>query len=59
MSDKQSIPDFEDFAKAKKMPKPERISGGGSRAVYYRNPDRVQVIRGKDVNGSRSARPSA
>ena len=42
----------------KNLPKPERVSGGGSRAVYYRNPDRVQVIRGKDVNGSRSPRPS-
>lgn len=57
MSDRPSIPDFETFAKAKKLAKPGRVSGGGSRAAYYRNPDRVQVIRGKDVNGSRSPRP--
>lgn len=55
MSDR-SISDFESFAKAKNLAKPGRISGGGSRAVYYRRPERVQVIRGKNVNGSRSTR---
>jgi hypothetical protein len=43
------------FAKAKKMPTPGRVSGGGTRSVYYRDPDRVRVVRGKRVNGTRSA----
>jgi hypothetical protein len=43
------------FAKAKKMPLVSRVSGGGVRAVYYRNPSKVRVIRGKRVNGTRSA----
>jgi hypothetical protein len=56
MSENPSIPALGRFAKAKKLAKPGRVSGGGSRAVYYENPDQVQVIRGKTVNGSRTPR---
>jgi hypothetical protein len=50
---------FVEFAKKKKMPRPRRVAGGGSRDVYYRQPDRVKVIRGKDINGTRGAGPAA
>lgn len=53
MPDGSSISHFAKFAKKKKMPRPSRVAGGGSRDAYYRLPDRVQVILGKDINGSR------
>jgi hypothetical protein len=56
MSKNPSLPALGRFAKKKNLAKPGRVSGGGTRAVYYDNPDQVQVIRGKDVNGSRSPR---
>jgi hypothetical protein len=40
---------LEDFCKAKGLPKPGRIAGGGSRRVYYENPDRVEVIKGLNL----------
>jgi hypothetical protein len=43
------------FVKAKKLPPVGRVSGGGVRTVYYRDPQRVKVVRGKRVNGSRAA----
>jgi hypothetical protein len=43
------------FAKAKKMPTAGRVSGGGLRTVYYRDPAKVRVVRGKPVNGTRTA----
>lgn len=43
------------FIKVKKLPTVGRVSGGGVRTVYYRHPDRVRVIRGKPVNGTRTA----
>ena len=54
MPDDSSIAHFAAFAKKKNMPRPGRVAGGGSRDVYYRQPDRVKVIRGKDINGTRS-----
>jgi hypothetical protein len=44
-----------EFAKAKNLPAAGRVSGGGPRNVYYRHPNRVKVVRGKRVNGTRSA----
>lgn len=55
MPDDSAIAHFVAFAKRKKMPRPSRVAGGGSRDAYYRQPERVQVIRGKDINGTRSA----
>ncbi|HET8863812.1 MAG TPA: hypothetical protein VFM94_11250 [Solirubrobacterales bacterium] len=43
------------FVKAKKLPIVGQVSGGGVRAVYYRHPERIRVIRGKRVNGTRNA----
>jgi hypothetical protein len=43
------------FVKAKKLPTVGRVSGGGVRVVYYRDPDRIRVVRGKRVNGTRAA----
>lgn len=59
MSDTSSMPEVESFVKAKKMAKPGRVSGGGSRAVYYRHPERVQVIRGRNVNGASRSAPAS
>jgi hypothetical protein len=50
-----SVSILDRFAKAKKLPTVGRVSGGGVRKVYYRNPDKVRVFRGKRVNGSRLA----
>lgn len=55
MPDGSALNYFVEFAKKKKMPRPRRVAGGGSRDVYYRQPDRVKVTRGNDINGSRSA----
>jgi hypothetical protein len=55
MPDGSSIAHFAAFAKKKSMPPPRRVAGGGSRDVYYRQPDRVKVVRGKDINGTRSS----
>jgi len=54
MPDRPSLAHFIQFAKKKKMPVPGRVVGGGSLDVYYRRPDRVKVIRGRDINGSRN-----
>jgi hypothetical protein len=55
MPGKASVSILEVFAKAKNLPAVGRVSGGGVREVYYRRPDRVRVVRGKQVNGTRSA----
>lgn len=57
MSKRSAIGVLDSFAKAKNMPSVGRVSGGGVRTVYYRNPDQVRVVRGKRVNGTRSASP--
>ena len=36
MPDGSSISHFVKFAKTKKMPRPSRVAGGGSRDAYYR-----------------------
>jgi hypothetical protein len=54
LPDGSALTYFVDFAKKKNMPRPHRVAGGGSRDVYFRQPDRVKVIRGKDINGMRS-----
>jgi hypothetical protein len=46
------------FTKAKKLPTPGRIAGGGIRTVYYEDPERVEVVEGKHVNGTRAASDS-
>jgi hypothetical protein len=55
MAKRSSIDILDRFAKAKDMPTAGRVSGGGVRTVYYRDPARVKVIRGKAVNGTRAA----
>lgn len=55
MSRRRSIAALRGFTKAKKLPTPGRIAGGGIRTVYYEEPARVDVVEGKHVNGSRAA----
>ncbi len=55
MAERSPISVLSRFAKAKKLPAVGRVSGGGVRTVYYRHPNRVKVVRGKRVNGTRAA----
>ncbi len=50
-----SISILDRFAKVKNLPSVGRVSGGGVRAVYYSDPGRTRVVRGKRVNGTRFA----
>lgn len=50
-----SVAILERFARVKNLPRVGRVSGGGVREVYYKDPDRVRVVRGKRVNGTRFA----
>jgi hypothetical protein len=52
MTDMQLL---ERFAKLKGLPVPGRVAGGGGRRVYHAQPERVQVIRGRDIGGTRKA----
>ncbi len=55
MAERGSIRILDRFAKEKNLPEVGRVSGGGVRRVYYRDPSRVRVFRGKRVNGTRFA----
>lgn len=55
MAERGAIKILDHFAKAKNLPDVGRVSGGGVRRVYYRDPSRVRVFRGKRVNGTRFA----
>ena len=55
MPDESRASELKSFAKAKSLPRPMRIVGA-VRGVYLR-PDRVRVVDGKNINGSRSSSP--
>jgi hypothetical protein len=55
MKFRRSFSLLEHFTKAKNLPTPSRVSGGGLRTAYYSHPDQVEVIDGKRVNGTRAA----
>lgn len=55
MSRRRSITVLRGFTKAKKLPTPGRVAGGGLRTVYYEDPDRVEIVEGKRVNGTRGS----
>jgi hypothetical protein len=52
MADPLSFSDHERFEKAKGFKRPGRVMAGGLRAVYL-HPDRVQLVEGVTINGSR------
>lgn len=53
VAERGAIKILDRFAKEKNLPDVGRVSGGGVRRVYYRDPSRVRVFRGKRVNGTR------
>jgi hypothetical protein len=55
MADDFRASELKSFAKAKATPRPVRVVGG-LRGVYLRA-DRVRVVDGKNINGSRSSSP--
>jgi hypothetical protein len=55
MPDDFRADELKSFAKAKDTPRPVRVVGG-LRGVYL-HPERVRVVNGKNINGTRS--PSA
>ena len=55
MKRRRSFALLERFTKAKDLPTPSRVSGGGLRTAYYSHPDQVEVIEGNRVNGTRGA----
>lgn len=56
MPDDFRASDLKNFAKAKATPRPVRVVGG-LRGVYL-HPERVRLVEGKPINGTRSLPPS-